>query len=230
MVDDAKLKLLAFEDRWHYVAILCCKTQGLLDSTKPELLDRSVAAKLGVGLREAAEIQRRLVEVDLIDAQWQPLGWDRRQFRSDNVTERVRRHRASKSGDAPPSALPPKDTDTDTDTEGKRSVKQERNVSETLQLHPTLPVEAWQEWLAYRRERRFPTSDRALKAQLKLLARFDTDTQSEIIETSINAGWRGLFAPKRMQRGRSRYEELMQDRRPAPAPSAAAQFLLGGKA
>jgi hypothetical protein len=39
-------------------------------------------------------------------------------------------------------------------------------------------------------------SPRALKPQLKLLAKFDTDTQREIIETSMQAGWQGLFAPK----------------------------------
>ncbi|EXU79084.1 hypothetical protein AX13_08315 [Comamonas aquatica DA1877] len=31
MVDDDKLKLLAFEDRWHFVALLCLKGEGLLD-------------------------------------------------------------------------------------------------------------------------------------------------------------------------------------------------------
>lgn len=65
-VDDEKLRLLAFEDRWHFVAILCCKAQGLLDDPG-ELMQRKVAVKLGLRLRELDEVARRLAEVGLID-------------------------------------------------------------------------------------------------------------------------------------------------------------------
>jgi hypothetical protein len=85
-VDDAKLRLLAFEDRWHYIAILCCKSQGILDDTKLEMLDRMVAAKLGLAARELDEVRRRLKDVDLIGHDWQPHGWDRRQYVTGNVT------------------------------------------------------------------------------------------------------------------------------------------------
>lgn len=131
-VDDAKLKLLAFEDRWHFIALLCLKTQGVLDSTRPELLDRVVAAKLGLGLREADEVRRRLVEVDLVAQDWQPLAWDRRQFKSDDVTERVRRHRQARRESSPTPPPTESEPDTDTDTEQKRSSERFRNVSETL--------------------------------------------------------------------------------------------------
>lgn len=65
-----------------------------------------------------------------------------------------------------------------------------------LALHPSLPTETWGEWIAHRRERRWSMSPRALKPQLKLLAKYDTETQREIIETAMQAGWQGLFAPK----------------------------------
>lgn len=93
-VDDEKLRMLAFEDRWHFVAILCCKCQGILDSgSDRDMLERKLAVKLGVQTRELEEIKRRLVEAELVDADWQPLAWDKRQYRSDHSTERVRRHR-----------------------------------------------------------------------------------------------------------------------------------------
>jgi hypothetical protein len=96
-VDDEKLRLLAFEDRWHYIAILCCKGQGILDEGNTSLLWRKVAVKLGVQVRELEEIARRLAEVDLIDQDTlQPLGWDKRQFISDRdptAAERQRRKR-----------------------------------------------------------------------------------------------------------------------------------------
>lgn len=65
-----------------------------------------------------------------------------------------------------------------------------------IELHASLPRESWGEWLAHRRERKWSMSPRALNPQLKLLAKFDTETQREIIETSMQAGWQGLFPPK----------------------------------
>lgn len=94
-VDDEKLRLLAFEDRWHYVAILCCKCKGILDSqSEPALRDRKISVKLGVHGRDLEEVKRRLMEAELINSDWQPLGWENRQYKSDHSTERVRKHRA----------------------------------------------------------------------------------------------------------------------------------------
>lgn len=96
-VDDEKLRLLAFEDRWHFVALLCCKAQGLLDGTDV-LTRRKVAVKLGLDSRELEEIARRLAEVGLIDASsLQPMAWDRRQFKSDDSKERVRAYREKRA-------------------------------------------------------------------------------------------------------------------------------------
>lgn len=229
MVDDAKLKLLAFEDRWHYVALLCLKTQGVLDGARPELLDRSVCAKLGLGAREADEVRRRLIEVDLIDQQWQPLGWDRRQFRSDNSTARVQAWRLK---NLPPHTPPSEDTDTDTDTERKRYKQRFRNVSETLHTHESLPTDTWNEWLQHRRAQRFTCSPAALKRQLSLLAKYPTEIQRQILDTSIQAGWKGLFPPKGNGQSRpTRFEELRARSRQAATkePGPAAQFFIEAK-
>lgn len=92
-VDDEKLRLLAFEDRWHYVAILCLKSLGTLDSDAP-FLERRLALKLGVQPAQLDEVKRRLIEVNLIDDGWQPVAWARRQFRSDHdAAERKKKQR-----------------------------------------------------------------------------------------------------------------------------------------
>ena len=96
MVDDAKLRCLAFEDRWHYVAILCCKCQGLHEDAGQELLEDMIGVKLGLQPAERDSLKRRLIRVKLIDELWQPLGWSRRQFESDSSRERVRRYRDKK--------------------------------------------------------------------------------------------------------------------------------------
>lgn len=130
-IDDPKLKLLAFEDRWHFVAILCLKSDGLLDKhAKSDLLDRMVAAKLGLAIRDSDEARRRLIEVGLITEKWQPVGWDKRQYASDNSTARVRKYRQKNqqcngvkrfsNGDVTP---PDTDTDTDIGRGKKRSSK-----------------------------------------------------------------------------------------------------------
>ena len=98
IVDDEKLRLLAFEDRWHYIALLCCKRKGILDEGCDETLKRrKVAVKLGVQLMELEQICRRLHEVELIDLDTlQPTGWDGRQMPSDKdetAAERKRKQR-----------------------------------------------------------------------------------------------------------------------------------------
>lgn len=142
MVDDDKLKLLAFEDRWHFVALLCLKGEGLLDKgDAPGLLMRKVAVKLGLDVRSLEEVARRLAEVGLVDqATLQPVKWDGLQMRSDTDTtaaERKKRQRArEKAAKAAPSndvtgdSVPDTDasrvtgtdvtrTDTDIDTDTK---------------------------------------------------------------------------------------------------------------
>lgn len=92
-VDDEKLRLLAFEDRWHFIALLCCKGQGILDADDP-LLMRKVAVKLGLDVRSLEEVARRLAEIGLIDeTTLQPVRWDDRQMHSDSSTSRVRAYR-----------------------------------------------------------------------------------------------------------------------------------------
>lgn len=94
-VDDEKLRLLAFQDRWHFVALLCCKSKGLLDSDDShDLKTRKIALKLGLAAHELDEVARRMAEVGLIDRDTlQPLAWDERQYQSDASTDRVRRFR-----------------------------------------------------------------------------------------------------------------------------------------
>lgn len=140
IMDDEKLRLLAFEDRWHYVALLCCKGKGILENDNPALMRRMVAVKLGLDVRELDEVSRRLSEVGLIDqATLQPTGWENRQFKSDNSTDRVREWRRNNQGkqkcnkedccsnndetlqQRSCNAL---DTDTDTDKEAKASLSE----------------------------------------------------------------------------------------------------------
>lgn len=94
-ISDPKVQLLAFEDQRHFVALLCLKCNGILDSTatNPEHRERMVAKALGLDVATAAEVRRRLDEAQLIAPDWQPLRWSDRQYESDSSTERVHRYR-----------------------------------------------------------------------------------------------------------------------------------------
>ena len=115
-IDDEKLRLLACEDRWHFIALLCCKAKGILDEAG-SLLRRKVAVKLGLSTNELDEVARRLAEVGLINSTTlQPLAWDERQFQSDSSAERVKAHRekVKRYGNVTVTA---QETETETDTE-----------------------------------------------------------------------------------------------------------------
>lgn len=133
-IDDEKVRLLAFEDRWHFIALLCCKSAGLLDQgDEPSLLRRKLSVKLGLAPRELEAMAERLEEVGLIVAEtFQPVSWDALQFVSDTSTARVRKFRDKKKAVSPGSenastmrpeaplhtrnvSVTPPDTDTDTE-------------------------------------------------------------------------------------------------------------------
>lgn len=125
IVDDEKLRLLAFEDRWHFVALCCLKADGLLDTPDDNLRARKIAVKLGVQVRELEEIGRRLQEVDLVDELLSPIAWDELQYKSDNSTARVKKYREKQQRNSVERernvSVTRQDTDTDTELEPKGS-------------------------------------------------------------------------------------------------------------
>ena len=121
-LDDEKLRLLACEDRWHFVALLCCKAKGILDEGGG-LLRRKVAVKLGLSTNELDEVARRLAEVGLVNSNTlQPLAWDERQMQSDNSADRTKayRERMKRHSDG---VVTVQDTDTDKDKEEEKKRK-----------------------------------------------------------------------------------------------------------
>ena len=124
VIDDEKIRLLAFEDRWHFIAVCCLKADGLLDEPDGPLKDRKIAVKMGVQARELDEIRRRLFEVGLTDENMHPAAWNDLQFRSDNSTERVRKFREKSTTKQVKRSrnvsVTRQETDTETDTEGKK--------------------------------------------------------------------------------------------------------------
>lgn len=133
-ISDPVIRLLAFEDQRHYIFVLCMKARGDLDKLYPSdaVRAKAIEAQLGLTPIFADEVRRRLIEVGLIDEQWQPHGWDRRQMRSDSSADRARRYRERHRETAVTS--PSRDGDgLDRDTDRERE--------EEKDIPPTTPPE-----------------------------------------------------------------------------------------
>src|SRR5688500_13730405 len=94
---DPVVQSLSFNDQRHHAVILCLKCNGNLDRDIADAQrERIVLRGLGLDSVSAGEVKRRLMEVGLIDDNWQPNGWEKRQFISDVSTKRVRNYRKNK--------------------------------------------------------------------------------------------------------------------------------------
>lgn len=102
--------------------------------------------------------------------------------------------RAHPRSPAPNRADPPSDSDSDSDSNKKKN--KSAAVAAVVVLHESIPREEWEQWIALRRKRRWPIDELTLRKQLEVLRNRDTETQRQIINASINAGWQGLFPPK----------------------------------
>ena len=91
---DPVVQSLAFEDQRHFVVIMCLKCDGVIDrNISRQAKSRIIFRALGVDSVAADEAKRRLMEVGLIDNNWQIPAWNKRQFVSDHSTERSRKSR-----------------------------------------------------------------------------------------------------------------------------------------
>lgn len=193
---DPVVQCLAFDDQRHFVMILCLKCSGVLDKQfgHPQVRIDMLKRALGLDGKAFDEAKTRLGERGLIDGEWNPRNWDKRQFISDRdptAAERQRRHRERVSHGPVTRESHRSESDTETYTETEKT--KNKGADAPLVLPDSLPKEVWQEWLAYRKERRLPVSHRALGLHLKALAKFDTATQREMIETAMQANWKGIF-------------------------------------
>lgn len=207
IVDNHKIRMLAFEDRWHFIAIMACHSQEL--GGGDEFFERSLAIKLGVQLRELEEIQRRLMDVNLIDANWIPIGWDDRQFLSDNSKARVKKYREKQRLSKGVTevkrdcnvTVTVQDTDTDTDTEQKQNKSisnQEKKIILTRVAALGIEKDLWDEYLKTRKRLKATNTPRGLRTLLGRIEKFVSQGRdaTAMIEEANAQGWKTVYEPK----------------------------------
>jgi hypothetical protein len=101
-----------------------------------------------------------------------------------------KRRKAQNGADSAKSARVPNPTQPNP-TEGSKEPSTVCTVPDVLNTPAFL--EAWENWLAYRRERKTKTTDRTKSAQLATLAAVGETSAIAAIEKSIRNGWQGLF-------------------------------------
>jgi len=202
MMDDEKLRLLAFEDRWHFVAILCIKGAGILDESGP-LLMRKAAVKMGLAVRELDEVARRLSEVGLIDKDTlQPLAWDARQMKSDSSAERVQAYRerqkqAKQAGNVTVTAQE-EDTDTDTDTDTDKEEKKKatrKRAAPAFELPDWINRQHWDAWHSCPKRKKATDAQKQMAVDKLAEWRQQGIDYAAALENAAIAGWQGLFKP-----------------------------------
>lgn len=205
-VDDSKLRLLAFEDRWHFVALLCCKAKGLLDGEDADLRTRKVCVTLGLDERELGEVSRRLAAVGLIEREtYQPLAWDFRQFRSDHdptAANRQKKWRENKRlntvTDMSRVTLRTSNgrvTASETETETETEQKQRQTRAKTKTRAPSAPCDVspqvWTDWNALRKAKRAAVTDTAVTGIRREAEKIGMRLE-DALQMCCERGWTGF--------------------------------------
>lgn len=82
----------------------------------------------------------------------------------------------------------------------------------TMELPIEINKNSWLEWVEDRKERGKQLTKRAAKLSINLLIKYTKEIQAFIIETSIMAGWTGLFPPKVQYENTQRLKQNINDR------------------
>ena len=89
-----RLRILSFEDRWHYISLMCAKADGTLDQPNEKLRDQILSVHLGLTPVEMAAVKERLMDVELIAEDWDIINWEDKQSADATGAARKRRQRA----------------------------------------------------------------------------------------------------------------------------------------
>ena len=217
-LSDPKMVSLAFEDQRHFIAILALKASGVLDQTcAPTVLDRIVAQKIWVDFAIVNEVKKRLVAAELIEEDWQPRAWNKRQMRSDSSTERVRAHRALQKQEGNGDVTLQKRSSNALEKSREEKSREEKKETHThirkrsaslcndekTEKPKTLGVrdlvrkgvnrQHAKDWMAARRAKRLPLTETAL-ADVEREAEKAKMTLAQAIELAAKHGWAGFRA------------------------------------
>jgi len=193
--------LLALADREGVVDMTPQAISALTGMPVPDLqgcIDRFCA--VDPGSRSKASDGRRLVLIDASrDWGWRIVNFGlyrekarKQAYDSARTASGLDAARKRASRDVPrPPAISRSQTKTKTETETREEIR-----GAPVALDPAINLEAWAEWMTYRRQRRLPISTLALSKHMQALIPYPPEIQRAMVDTAIGANWRGLFPLK----------------------------------
>jgi len=166
-----RLRILAFEDRWHYVSLMCAKADGTLDQDNEKLRDQMLSVHLGLTPVEMASVKDRLMDVELIADDWDIINWEDKQSADATGAARKRRQRAKEKL---------------AKEQKQRNQNTEQNVTVTVQSRDIIPDNPHEKEEAIERVwKLFPKKVAKTKC-VKKLEKLDTATLG-LIEKDLRA-------------------------------------------
>ena len=213
IVDNHKMRLLAFEDRWHFIAIMACKQSGIFENADAEFVNRSLAVKLGLQLPALDELKKRLKDVNLVDKNWNVIKWEERQYKSDSSKERQRKYRekqkVSKSVTEPKrhqnAKVTAQDTDTDTDKDTEADTEKDKIKSVVKRMNALgVDTPLFREYIKTRGRLKATNTARALATLANKAEKLAQQGENikELVEEAHSNGWKSIYEQKDRQQRR----------------------------
>lgn len=200
IIDDPKILALPRTYRWHVVELLAVSSRQAQRGQLPSI--KEIGIHLRLTTQKAAEVVSTLREAGFIDVNGDGVtlhihGWEKRQFKSDNVSARTAgwRERSGERSQNVPVNGPDTETDTETDTEHKKPPYPRKRGKALFVLDPDVPAEEWAAYDEMRKAIRKPMTDHArylAVAKLRTLAAAGYP-MATVLQQSILNSWQGLF-------------------------------------
>ena len=191
ILDDPKMMALSAKEFQTWILLLCLANRET--AGKRGEICRSFATisrQLHGENRTISQILKRFIEMGLIVENGQSIkivNWDKRQFKSDDVLQRVKRYRNV--------TVTSPDTDTDTDTE-KDKEKKKKELPK-FELPDWMPESLWSVFLSNRKSVKAPVTKESYPLFIEKFFRLKAKGYMPefVIGTMVERGWR-WFKPE----------------------------------
>lgn len=181
-----------------------------------------VAVELNIDQKMCDRILKSFIEMDMLeilsDGAYRLKNWGKRQYLSDNSTDRVRKCRLKKqqlcnvSETLPSVSVSVSDSLILNEKKIKNKNKKNEPDLEELEIPEILNtpefLSIWGEWEIYRKEIKKKMTNRTMKSQLKELAEVGPEVGEKMIRQSITNGWQGIFPLNKTKNPEVKKEDL----------------------
>ena len=191
ILDDPKMMELSAKEFQTWIMLLCLANRET--TGKRGEIPRSftvISRQIHCEIRVISRILKRFIDLGILIENGESIkivNWDKRQFKSDDVLQRVKRYR-NVTVTAP-------DTDTDTDTDKEKKNTQAKKVS--FQLPDWFPEETWSVFLSHRKAVKAPLGEKSYPLFIEKFFKLKNKgwNPQQVIDIMVEKGWR-WFKPE----------------------------------